>query len=80
MQVNKTTYLHDEQDIEDAILQLRKSQASIVQLNDGAAEGDYLVCSLQKLDDSGVPIIGKKFDNQYLRVGNGSLRMTKKIN
>ena len=41
-------------------------------INDGAAEGDYLVCSLQKLDDSGVPIIGKKFDNQYLRVGNGS--------
>ena len=26
----------------------------------------------RKLDDSGVPIIGKKFDNQYLRVGNGS--------
>ena len=72
LQVNKTTYLHDEKDIDDAILQLRKSQASIVTINDGAAEGDYLVCSLQKLDDSGVPIIGKKFDNQYLRVGNGS--------
>ena len=72
LQVNKTTYLHDEQDIDDAILQLRKSQASIVTINDGATEGDYLVCSLQKLDDSGVPIIGKKFDNQYLRVGNGS--------
>ena len=72
LQVNKTTYLHDKQDIDDAILQLRKSQASIVTINDGAAEGDYLVCSLQKLDDSGVPIIGKKFDNQYLRVGNGS--------
>ena len=27
---------------------------------------------MQKLDDSGVPIIGKKFENQYLRVGNGS--------
>jgi len=72
LQVNKTTYLHDDQDIEDAILQLRKSQAAIVTIKDGAIEGDYLVCSLQKLDDSGVPIIGKKFDNQYLRVGNGS--------
>ena len=72
LQVSKTTYLHDEQDIEDAILQLRKSQATIATIEDGAKEGDYLVCSLQKLDDSGVPIIGKKFDNQYLRVGNGS--------
>lgn len=71
-QVNRTNYLHDDQDIEDAILQLRKAQASIVTIEDGAKEGDYLVCSLQKLDDSGVPIIGKKFENQYLRVGNGS--------
>ena len=72
LQVSKTTYLHDDQDIEDAILQLRKSQATIATIEEGAKEGDYLVCSLQKLDDSGVPIIGKKFDNQYLRVGNGS--------
>ena len=71
-QVNRTNYLHDDQDIEDAILQLRKAQASIVTIEDGAKEGDYLVCSLQKIDDSGVPIIGKKFENQYLRVGNGS--------
>ena len=72
LQVNRTNYLHDDQDIEDAILQLRKAQASIVTIEDGAKEGDYLVCSLQKLDDSGVPIIGKKFENQYLRVGNDS--------
>ena len=72
LKVNRTNYLHDDQDIEDAILQLRKAQASIVTIEDGAKEGDYLVCSLQKLDDSGVPIIGKKFENQYLRVGNGS--------
>ena len=72
LQVNRTNYLHDDQDIEDASLQLRKAQASIVTIEDGAKEGDYLVCSLQKLDDSGVPIIGKKFENQYLRVGNGS--------
>ena len=72
LSVSKTNYIHDEQDIDDAILQLRKAQASIVTVEDGAKEGDYLVCSLQKLDDSGVPIIGKKFENQYLRVGNGS--------
>ena len=72
LSANKTTYLHDKQDVNDAILQLRKAQAAILTVEDGAKEGDYLVCSLQKLDDSGVPIIGKKFDNQYLRVGNGS--------
>mgnify|MGYP001961321756 FL=1 len=41
-------------------------------IEEGAEEGDYLVCDLQKLDESGVPIIGKNFQKQYLRVGNGS--------
>tara|TARA_Y100001970_G_scaffold294057_1_gene446343 strand:- start:2871 stop:4160 length:1290 start_codon:yes stop_codon:yes gene_type:complete len=78
LSVSKTTYLHDDKDIDDAIHQLRKAQATILTIEDGAKEGDYLVCSLQKLDGSGVPIIGKKFDNQYLRVGNGSFSENQK--
>ena len=72
LKVQKTTYKHDKKDVDDAILQLRKSHATIKTVEDGAKEGDYLICSLQKLDESGVPIIGKKFEKQYLRVGNGS--------
>ena len=70
--VQLSIYKHDEQDIEDAILQLKKAQATIATVEDGALEGDYLVCTLQKLDETGVPIIGKKFEKQYLRVGKGS--------
>tara|TARA_B100000427_G_C15516410_1_gene598391 strand:- start:2488 stop:3777 length:1290 start_codon:yes stop_codon:yes gene_type:complete len=72
LKIQRTRYLHDEQDIEDALLQLRKAHATINSIEDGAKEGDYLICSLQKLDETGLPIIGKKFDQQYLRVGNGS--------
>ena len=72
LSVQRTTYIHDEQDIEDAIMQLRKSQATMATIEEGAIEGDYLICTLQKLDESGVPIIGKKFEKQYLRVGKGS--------
>ena len=72
LSVQRTTYVHDEQDIEDAIMQLRKSQATMTTVEEGAIEGDYLICALQKLDESGVPIIGKKFEKQYLRVGKGS--------
>ena len=72
LSVQQTTYIHDEHDIEDAIMQLRKSHATIATVEDGAIEGDYLICTLQKLDESGVPIIGKKFEKQYLRVGKGS--------
>ena len=72
LSVQRTTYLHDDQDIEDAIMQLRKSHATMTTVEEGAIEGDYLICALQKLDESGVPIIGKKFEKQYLRVGKGS--------
>ena len=72
LKVQKTVYRHDEHDIEDAIMQLRKAHATITTVEDGAVEGDYLICTLQKLDETGVPIIGKKFEKQYLRVGKGS--------
>ena len=72
LSVQRTIYIHDEHDIEDAIMQLRKSHATIATVEDGAIEGDYLICTLQKLDETGVPIIGKKFEKQYLRVGKGS--------
>jgi len=72
LSVQRTTYVHDDQDIEDAIMQLRKSHATMTTVEEGAIEGDYLICALQKLDESGVPIIGKKFEKQYLRVGKGS--------
>ena len=72
LKVQRTKYIHDEHDIDDAITQLRKAHATIATVEEGALEGDYLICTLQKLDESGVPIIGKKYENQYLRVGNGS--------
>jgi len=78
LKVQKTNYVHDEQDIEDAIHQLQKSHATIATVDDGAVEGDYLVCTLQKLDESGAPLIGKKYEKQYLRVGKGSFTDSQK--
>ncbi len=54
LSVQRTIYIHDEHDIEDAIMQLRKSHATIATVEDGAIEGDYLICTLQKLDETGV--------------------------
>ena len=72
LNVQRTKYLHDDHDIEDAFLQLLKAHATINTVEDGAQEGDYIICELQKLDKSGLPIIGKKYEKQYLRVGKGS--------
>jgi trigger factor len=78
LKIQKTIYEHDKKDVDDAILQLRKSHATIKTVEEGAKEGDYIICTLQKLDESGVPIIGKKFEKQYLRVGNGSFSDSQK--
>ena len=78
LKVQRSNYIHDEHDIEDAITQLKKAHATIATVEDGAKEGDYLICTLQKLDVSGVPIIGKKYEKQYLRVGKGSFTENQK--
>ena len=72
IEVQQTKYIHDSKDIDDAIAQLRRSHARIESVDTGAEEGDFIVCSLQKLDESGLPIIGKKYEKQYLKVGAGS--------
>ena len=71
-QVQRNKLIPDEQDINDAIDQLRRSHARIETVEDGAKEKDFILCDLQKLDDSGVAIIGKKFEKQMLKVGDGS--------
>ena len=71
-QVQRNKFIPDEQDIQDAIDQLRRSHARIETIEDGAKEKDFILCDLQKLDDSGVAIIGKKFEKQMLKIGDGS--------
>ena len=71
-QVQRNKFIPDEQDINDAVDQLRRSHARIETIEDGAKEKDFILCDLQKLDDSGVAIIGKKFEKQMLKVGDSS--------
>ena len=41
---------------------------------DGAKSGDYVECNLQELDESGVPIVGKKQEGRFLRLGEGYIK------
>ena len=71
-QVQRNKFIPDEQDINDAVDQLLKSHARIETIEAGAKEKDFIICDLQKLDESGVAIIGKKFEKQMIKVGDGS--------
>ena len=71
LEVQKHSYITDEEDIDLAIDDIRKANAEVITVEDGAKCGDYVLADLQMLDDSRVPIIGEKVEKRYLKIGDG---------
>ena len=69
LKVQKTEYISDDVDIDNVINEMRKSRSEVKTVEDGAKEGHYLIVDLQKLDDSGLPIIGEKLEKRFLQIG-----------
>ena len=60
LKVEKTIYITDKQDIDMAIDEVRNGHAEVKTIEDGAKIEDFIICDLQELDETGLPIIGKK--------------------
>ena len=69
LKVQKTEFISDDVDIDNVINEMRKSRSEVKTVEDGAKEGHYLIVDLQKLDDSGLPIIGEKLEKRFLQIG-----------
>ena len=69
LKVEKTVYILDDEDIDLAINEIRQGQAKVITIEDGAKVDDFIVCDLQEIDTSGVPIIGKKLETRYIKLG-----------
>ena len=67
--IKHTEYIMDDQDIDMAIEEVRFRNADIKTIEDGAKVDDFIVCDLQEIDASGVPIIGEKLETRYIRIG-----------
>ena len=74
LKVQKTTYIHDAEDVDKVIHDLQRSHSTMETVEDGADEGHFVLADLQKLDHTGVPIIGNKLEKQYLKVGGGVIK------
>ena len=72
--VQKTNYVHDQEDIDNVIRDLRRNHATMETVETGAEEGNFILADLQKVDPSGLPIIGKKLEKKYLKVGGGVIK------
>ena len=69
LKLEKTNYITDEQDIDSAIDEVRHGNAEVLTIEDGAQLDDFVICDLQELDTSGLPIIGKKLETRYVKIG-----------
>ena len=71
LELIKTVYEISDEDVDMVIENLRHEKATISPVEDGAKDGNILTVEMQELDEQGVPIIGKKYDNFRIGIGSG---------
>jgi len=71
LELTKTIYVISDEDVDMVIENLRHQKATISPVEDGAKDGNILTVEMQELDEQGVPIIGKKYDNFRIGIGSG---------
>lgn len=67
----KNIYKIDESDVDDNIEYIRKQKAIITPVDSEAENGHFVTFSAQELDETGMPLIGKKYDNLRVQLGGG---------
>ena len=71
LELIKTVYEISDEDVDMVIENLRHEKATISPVEDGAKDGNILTVEMQELDEQGVPIIGKKYDDFRIGIGSG---------
>ena len=69
--IKAVRYMAGSEDIEQALTQYQEQYASIKTIESGAETGHFIRGDFNVLDDSGLPIVGSKMENQYIRLGFG---------
>ena len=73
LRVTKRIVKVTEEDINKRIEALRERYATVIKI-DGKAEHDHFIrADLQHADNNGVPISGRKEENQFFQIGSGRL-------
>jgi len=72
--IKAVRYMAGSEDIEQALTQYQEQHASIKTIESGAETGHFIRGDFNVLDDSGLPIVGSKMENQYIRLGFGPFK------
>ena len=63
-------YEVDEEDVNMAVDELRRQHSEVRTVEESAKDGHFILANLQRLDESGVPVIGDRIDSRFIRVGD----------
>ena len=66
--VEKIKFLSNDEEVDKTIENIMNSQAKAEQIEKNSKDGDFLIVDMQELDESGIPIIGKK-EKKYIAIG-----------
>ena len=72
--IKAVRYMAGSEDIEQALTQYQEQHASIKTIESGAETGHFIRGDFNVLDDSGLPIVGSKMENQYIQLGFGQFK------
>ena len=71
--VTAIQYVPSKKDLEDSLSDLQNRFSSMKEITTGADKEHFLFVDLQELE-SGTPVIGKKIEKQYVRLGFGAFK------
>jgi trigger factor len=71
--VEREIYEVSEDDVADALENVRERLAVMQPVEEAAREDHYLLADFQEVDVSGVPVIGKKFEDRFFRLNGEGL-------
>jgi len=69
LEVEKEIYQVTDDDIQQVIENLREQQATMTNIDGEAQRDHYIVADIQKMDSTGLPLVGQKYENRYFQLG-----------
>jgi trigger factor len=79
MTVERERFIIEEKDVQDVLEDIRQRQAMIYDVEGEAQPGHFLSTDLQVVDDSGIPVIGQKYENQSIYLDESNKEITSQL-
>ena len=74
IKVEAVKYLAEKEDVDDALIRYQEQHATVKTIDTGAESGHFILGDFQRLDDTGLPVVGDKMEKQYIRLGFGLIK------